>query len=131
MPTILEIKAMNSLLKRLRAKRDEKGFSLIDVVITVAVIVALSVGGFVTYNGIVDNAKQGAVDYAASNTYKAALAYESDGNDDTSACSAIDEYNTSSTGIDVQLMVPKDENATTDADYLYYPAVAGQDSYTC
>lgn len=122
---------MNSLLKRLRAKRNEKGFSLIDVVITVAVIVALSVGAFVTYNGIVENAKQGAVDYAASNTYKAALAYESDSNDDTSACSAIDEYNTSSTGIDVQLMVPKTENATTDADYLYYPAAAGQDSYTC
>lgn len=122
---------MNSLLKRLKSQRNERGFSLIDVVITVAVIVALSVGGFITYNGIVDNTKQGAVDYAASNTYKAALAYESDGMDGTDACSAVDEYNTSSTGIDVQLMIPKTDTATVDSDYLYYPATGAQEAYTC
>lgn len=121
---------MNSLLKRLKSQRNERGFSLIDVVITVAIIVALSVGGFVTYNGIVDNAKQGAVDYAASNTYKAALAYESDGMDDTTACSAVDEYNTNS-GINVQLMVPKTDTATVDSDYLYHPANPGQEAYVC
>ena len=122
---------MNSLLKRLKSQRDERGFSLIDVVITVAVIVALSVGGFVVYNGIVDNTKQGAVDYAASNTYKAALAYESDGMDDTTACSAVNEYNTSSTGIDVQLMIPKTDTATVDSDYLYYPVIGEQEAYVC
>lgn len=122
---------MNSLLKRLESQRNERGFSLIDVVITVAIIVALSVGGFVVYNGIVDNTKQGAVDYAASNTYKAALAYESDGMDDTTACSAVNEYNASSTGIEVQLMIPKTDTATVDSDYLYYPATGGQEAYTC
>jgi hypothetical protein len=32
------------------------GISLIDVVVTIAVITALSIGGFITYNGIVSNA---------------------------------------------------------------------------
>lgn len=58
--------------------RNEDGFSLIDVVVTVAIIVALSVGGFIAYNGIVGNAQQAAVDGAADQVYTAAMvAYNS------------------------------------------------------
>ena len=99
---------MNSLRNRLSGlRRSENGFSLIDVVVTVAIIVALSVGGFVSYSGIVDHAKQAAVDYAASNVYKAAVVYENDSDSATTACSAVDEYNESTYGISVELMVPK------------------------
>lgn len=100
---------MDSLRNRLSGlRRSEKGFSLIDVVVTVAIIVALSVGGFVSYSGIVDHAKQAAVDYAASNVYKAAVVYENDSDSATSACSAVDEYNESTDGVSVELMVPID-----------------------
>jgi len=99
---------MNRLAERISKlrNRDDQGFSLIDVVVTVAIIVALSVGGFVSYSGIVNTAKQGAVDYAASNVYRSAVVYENDGNNDTNACSAVDEYNGNAEGIKVSLIVP-------------------------
>lgn len=131
---------MDSLAKRLskRKNRDESGFSLVDVVVTVAIIVALSVGGFVSYNGLINNAKQGAVDYAASNVYKAALVYESDSNKNTNACNAVDQYNASGNGIKVSLMVPQAGAANpprpNQFDY-YYGAKGGPNgevnTYTC
>lgn len=66
---------MRNFIDSLKARRDaaknEGGFSLIDVVVTVAIIVALSVGGFVTYTGIVDNAKKAATASAADQVYTA------------------------------------------------------------
>ncbi len=44
-----------------RARADEKGFSLIDVVVTVAIVIALSVGGMVSYSGVIHSAKQAVV----------------------------------------------------------------------
>lgn len=38
----------------------ESGFSLVDVVVSVAIMVALSVGGFVAYTGLVNSAKEAA-----------------------------------------------------------------------
>lgn len=122
---------------RLRSKED--GFSLIDVVVTVAIIVALSVGGFVSYNGIVNHAKQGAVDYAASNVYRSAVVMENDGDDDTNACTAVDRYNKSSEGIAVSLIVPAAGDTTTPVDKMptYYGSdhgVGGKtplNTYTC
>lgn len=66
---------MRNFIDSLKARRDaaknEGGFSLIDVVVTVAIIVALSVGGFVAYTGIVDNAKKAATASAADQVYTA------------------------------------------------------------
>jgi hypothetical protein len=109
--------------------RKEAGFSLIDVVITVAIIVALSVGGFVGYNGLVSQAKQGAVTYAASNTWDAVAAYEQDGDPTTTACSAIDEYNASSEGIKVSLTVPTPGNPNGPG--LVYVGQGEANTYSC
>lgn len=112
--------------------RNQGGFSLIDVVVTVAIIVALSVGGFVSYNGIVANAKQGAVDYAASNVYKGAVVYESDSDPATNACTAVDEFNASSSGITVELRVPETPGATAPEDLtFYYGAGNPYNTYNC
>ena len=113
---------MNSLKNRALKLREnsEEGFSLIDVVITVAIIVALSVGGFVSYAGLIENAKQGAVNYAASNVYTAAAVYENDTESSTTACTAIDEYNSTSNGISVELHVPKDNPDTPGEVLVYY-----------
>jgi len=116
-------------IKNWRESRSESGFSLIDVVVTVAIIVALSVGGFLAYNGIVANAKQGAVDYAASNVYKSAIVYENDSNDATDACFAVDEYNGSASGIEVELMVP---NPTSPEDFnVYYGKGNPDNTHSC
>lgn len=116
---------MNKILRYLEAKRgpnEDYGFSLIDVVITVAIVVALSVGGFIAYNGVVDNARQASVDAAASQVYKASLVYEADGDMGTTACTAIDEYNDTTKEIDVSIIV---EDAGTY--YVYPDSAAGPD----
>jgi type II secretory pathway pseudopilin PulG len=109
--------------------KGEAGFSLIDVVVTVAIIVALSVGSFVGYSGLVSQAKQGAVTYAASNVWDAVNAYEQDGDPATTACSAIDEYNASSERIKVTLTVPSPGNP--NAPGLVYVGQGGANTYSC
>jgi len=118
-------------LKNWRESRSESGFSLIDVVVTVAIIVALSVGGFLAYNGIVGNAKQGAVDYAASNVYRSAVVYENDGDSKTNACSAVDEYNGSSEGIAVSLLVPLNADQTPEEAPVYFGKGNPDNTYNC
>ena len=101
-------KFIESLKARREASKNEGGFSLIDVVITVAIIVALSVGGFVTYNGIVDNAKNAAVGAAADQVYTAAVVAQNDGvlEGETQAeefTKLQAEYNASSSGVSVTI----------------------------
>ena len=93
---------MRNFIDSLKARRDaaknEGGFSLIDVVVTVAIIVALSVGGFVAYTGIVDNAKQAATASAADQVYTAVTVKNVDGAPDMDP---IKDYNDSSDAIKV------------------------------
>lgn len=93
---------MRNFIDSLKARRDaaknEGGFSLIDVVVTVAIIVALSVGGFVTYTGIVDNAKSAATASAADQVYTA-LTVKNSGAADTNMQDPIAAYNGSADGV--------------------------------
>lgn len=90
-------KFIESLKARREASKNEGGFSLIDVVITVAIIVALSVGGFVTYSGIVDNAKSAATAAAADQVYTAVAVSNADGSD-AGVATVVKEYNDSANG---------------------------------
>jgi Tfp pilus assembly protein PilE len=116
-----------------RAATDEAGFSLIDVVVTVAIIIALSVGGFLGYQGLVSQAKQGAVDYAASNVWNSVAVYEQDGDPTTTACTAIDEYNSNGekddSGIKVSLTVPTPGNPSGPG--LVYIGQGEANTYSC
>ena len=98
---------MRNFIDSLKARRDaaknEGGFSLIDVVVTVAIIVALSVGGFVTYAGIVDNAKKAAVAGAADQVYTAAVVAENDSDPLTTPASVVSSYNGSTDDIEVSV----------------------------
>lgn len=99
----------SSMIENLKARREamvsEGAFSLIDVVVTVAIVVALSVGGFIAYSGIVENAKSSATAAAADQVYTASLVAENDGfagntTPQTPTTIAAD-YNTSSTDVKV------------------------------
>lgn len=96
-------------LKARAAAKNEGGFSLIDVVVTVAIIVALSVGGFVAYNGLIESAKSAAVAGAADQVYTASVVALNDGNPDTnptgSATSVVETYNASTNDIKVSATV--------------------------
>lgn len=92
---------MRNFIDSLKARRDaaknEGGFSLIDVVVTVAIIVALSVGGFVSYSGIVENAKAAATASAADQVYTAVAVNANDGG----LADPTETYNNSSSSITV------------------------------
>ena len=93
---------LNSLETKRAAMKEEGGFSLIDVVVTVAIIVALSVGGFVAYSGIIDNAKNAAVGSAADQVRTALVVADNDGIASTTHDSVITAFNLNSTGVTVK-----------------------------
>ena len=88
---------LNSLETKRAAAKEEGGFSLIDVVVTVAIIVALSVGGFVSYSGIVNNAKAAATGSAADQVFTALAVNANDGG----LADPVAAYNASSDAIKV------------------------------
>lgn len=92
---------IDSLKARKAASENESGFSLIDVVVTVAIIVALSIGGFVAYGGIVDNAKQAAVGSAADQVRTALVVADNDGDASTTHATVIASFNANASGVSV------------------------------
>lgn len=93
----------------------EDGFSLIDVVITVAIIVALSVAGFISYTSIIYNAKLASISTAATEVYSAAIVFMNDTDDDTTLERSVNEYNATANGVRVY--------ANYDGDQLYILAI--------
>jgi type II secretory pathway pseudopilin PulG len=81
----------------------ENGFSMLEAVVVVGVLLALAVGGFLAYGQITENAKKASVETAASSVYTAALAAESDGDSTTSSQKIQDAYNASQDTIKVTI----------------------------
>lgn len=73
---------MEKYFERLKnVKDDQGGFSLLELVVAVGILLVLTVGGAVAYSGIVENARKTAVEVAAAEVYTGAVAYDSDGKD--------------------------------------------------
>lgn len=94
---------MNNLSRIVKLAKDrlenakDAGFSLIELVVAISIMLILSVGGLLAYTGITKNAKKAAVDAAASDVFTAALAYENDTDPDpenptTTAALAAEEW---------------------------------------
>lgn len=109
---------LNSLETKRAAMKEEGGFSLIDVVVTVAIIVALSVGGFIAYSGIVDNAKDAALTAAVDQVRTGIVVAENDSLSTTTAVTVRDGFNISSEGVDVALTNEDGVPAVDDAAAL-------------
>lgn len=58
---------------------NDDGFSLIELVVAVGILAILSVVGVVAYSKITENARVAAVNAAAAEVYKGAVAYDSNG----------------------------------------------------
>lgn len=92
---------MNNLSRIVKLAKDrfenakDAGFSLIELVVAISIMLILSVGGLLAYTGITKNAKKAAVDAAASDVFTAALAYENDTDPGTGADDAAEEWKTS------------------------------------
>lgn len=86
----------------------EDGFSLLELVIAVGVIIVLTASIMIGYGGYKNNARQGMVETAAQQTAKGALAYESGGTG--SAEDAVEAYNKSAKPNTVVVSLDRREN---------------------
>lgn len=76
---------IHDLLKRKGRSLNEDGFSLLDLIVAIGVILVITSVSIGVYNGINSNAKHAAVERAANDVLKAAMLFESDGIDETKA----------------------------------------------
>lgn len=94
-------------VQRHKSQLKEKGFSMLEAVVVVGVLLALAVGGFFAYGSITENAKKASVETAASSVYTAALAAEADGDPTTGWKEVQDAYNNSQDQIRIVITLPK------------------------
>jgi len=87
---------MNKILIFLKERHErlkqDNGFSLLELVVAVGILLILTLGGLLAYNGITDNARNAAVQKAANEVYDTAMARHS-GGDTGSPTSADDDWN--------------------------------------
>lgn len=70
---------MAARLKNYRSNLKSAGFSMLEAVVVVGVLLALAVSGFIAYGEITKNAKNASVQSAAASVYTAVLAADMDG----------------------------------------------------
>lgn len=95
--------SMGARAKKYRALLKENGFSMLEAVVVVGVLLALAVGGFIAYGQITENAKKASVETAASSVYTAALAAKIDGDPATNTKKVQDDYNNSQDAITITI----------------------------
>lgn len=106
---------MKKYFKERVERIEQNGFSLIELVVAVGVILVLSTGGLLAYNGVMNNARNGAVQKAAKEVLTGAAAYQADGKAATIAKDAETEWNATSkkdTSGKAQIAVVVDEQPT-------------------
>lgn len=86
--------------------RLETGFSMLEAVVVVGVLLALAVGGFFAYGPIAENAKRAKVKSAASEVHTAVLVADIDGDPTTNPQNVIDDWNGSTDKIRVEILEP-------------------------
>lgn len=90
-----------SSFKRYRTTLKSSGFSMLEAVVVVGVLLALAVGGFIAYSNVTENAKRASVETAAASIYTAIQVAQSDGDPATIPGDIIRDYNNSQDKITV------------------------------
>jgi surface protein len=94
---------MRRNVHRLKNSKKQTGFSMLEAVVVVGVLLALAVGGFLSYGQITENAKIAKVKSTVSEVYTAVMVNQIDGDPTTSAAEVIDRFNESSKKIRVDI----------------------------
>jgi type II secretory pathway pseudopilin PulG len=76
-------------------QKNQEGFSLLEMVVAMGILIVLVIGGILFYRGINQNSKEAAVQQAAKSVYTGAVANQSDNDGSTTPSSAAKEYNES------------------------------------
>lgn len=102
------------------------GFSLLELVVAVGILLVLTVGGLLAYNGITNNARQAAVNNIADEIYTVVSANLSDTDSSTTISSAVENWAESAGYTKEQTLFVKTDTGvtifTTKTDQ--YPTVA-------
>lgn len=80
-------------LRRNRLYKIEQGFSLLELVVAVGIMLVLTMGGFAGFSSMVTNSRQAAVDNAVETQYNLAVSYYLDKNPQTEPHDAEEEWN--------------------------------------
>lgn len=87
-----KIEMLKNKIKSVRENAGEEGFSLLELVVAVGILLVLTVGGLLAYSGITNNARTAAAQSAASEIYTAATAKEAAGETNAGAQEAAEEW---------------------------------------
>jgi type II secretory pathway pseudopilin PulG len=106
----------------------ETGFSMLEAVVVVGVLLALAVGGFLSYGPIAENAKMATVVSTAAQMATATTTATFDGDSATQPQDVIDDWNASTGNIRVELLAATNPNASrcVTAYWVDYPAITAQ-----
>ena len=110
-------KSLIKLLRRARDYRLETGFSMLEAVVVVGVLLALAVGGFVAYGTIAENAKRAAVKSAASQLHTGVVSATFDGDPNTDPQKVMAEWNASTDKIFGEILSPKAGETSANGDF--------------
>lgn len=99
------------------------GFSMLEAVVVVGVLLALAVSGFFAYGPITENAKRATVKSEASTVYTAVQVSQIDGDPMTTAAKVLSDYNDSTDKVRVLIRKGADSEftATPPADFKIFP----------
>jgi type II secretory pathway pseudopilin PulG len=100
------LKALPRIRELLVLRRLETGFSMLEAVVVVGVLLALAVTAFFSYGAITDNAKKAKVKSAASEIHTGVLVANSDGDPNTKPDAVIKDWNDSTDKIKVEILPP-------------------------
>lgn len=84
--------------------RLETGFTILEAVVVVGVLLALAVGGFFAYGPIAENAKKAKVRSIAAEVHTAVLVANIDGDPATKPDDVIKDYNNSNSQVKVEIL---------------------------
>lgn len=106
---------MTAAMKKYRSALKQGGFSMLEAVVVVGVLLALAVSGFIAYGEITKNAKKASTESAAASVYTAAIAAVVDGDSATDLADVATNYNDSQEAITVTVNGTTDSTISVDA----------------
>lgn len=95
----------------------ETGFSMLEAVVVVGVLLALAIGGFFAFGPITENAKIAKVKSAASEVHTGVLVSSMDGDSETSPQKVIDTWNGSTDKIKVEIIPTTTGDPRANGDF--------------
>lgn len=127
---VSSIKARLNLRKFFKLYRLETGFSMLEAVVVVGVLLALAVSGFFAYGPIAENAKKAKVKSAASEIHTGVLVASIDGNSETNPQDVVDAWNASTGQIKTKILSSSaNGDFCVSATHVESPHITAQEGY--